>query len=108
MTERKFLGARIEPEVYDIVNKIVEEEHVNKTKAIKILIFAGWKELRLEKALDNYRKGVISIDKAAEIAGLTANEMMQEAASHGIKSEETLEEFRDGLRLLMEETKPRG
>ena len=100
MSERKFLGARIEPEVYEVVNKIVEEEHVNKTKAIKILVLAGWKGLRLEKALDNYRKGAISLDKAAEIAGLTVNEMMQEAAAHGIKSEETLEEFREGLRLL--------
>lgn len=102
MSEKKFLGARMEPEVYDIINKIAEEERVDKTKAIKILVFAGWKELRLEKALEKYKEGFVSIDKAAEIAGLTVNEMMQEAAAHGIKSEETLEEFREGLKLLME------
>lgn len=102
MVNKKFLGLRVEPQVYDIVNKIADEEKVDKTKAIKILVFAGWKEIRLEKSLEQYRKGLISLDKAAEIANLTINEMMQQAAANGIKSDETVEEFREGLKLLLE------
>ncbi len=49
-----------------------------------------------------YRKGKCSIDKAAEKAGVTVAEMMQEASNAGIKSTESLEEYRKGLELLRE------
>ena len=101
MSNKKFLGLRVEPQVSNIINKIAEEEKLDKTKAIKLLVLAGWKELRLEKSLEQYRKGIISLDKAAKIAGLTVNEMMQQAAANGIKSEETIEEFRKGLAMLL-------
>lgn len=101
MSNKKFLGLRVEPQVYEIVNKMADEEKVDKTKAVKLLVLAGWKEIILEKALEKYRKGTISLDKAAEIAGLTINEMMQQAAANGIKSDETIEEFREGLKLLL-------
>ena len=102
MSNKKFLGLRVEPQVSKIVNKVAEQEKVDKTKAIKILVFAGWKEIRLEKALEQYRKGLVSLGKAAEIAGLTVNEMMQQASANGIRSDETIEEFREGLKLLLE------
>lgn len=102
MTNKKFLGVRVEPQIYEIVDRIADEEKVDKTKALKMLVFAGWKGIRLEKALENYRKGIISLDKAAEMAGITLNEMMQYAAASGLKSSETIQEFREGLKILME------
>ncbi|GEM_PF-5577209 len=57
---------------------------------------------KLKAALDNYRQGLISIDKAAKIVGLTVTEIMAKASSHGIKSGETLEEYRKGVRMLTE------
>ena len=103
MANKKFLGVRFEPQVYELVDRIADEEKVDKTKALKLLVFAGWKEIRLERALESYRKGTISLDKAAEMAGLTLSEMMQHASANGIKSDETVQEFREGLRILMEE-----
>lgn len=100
MHKSKFLGARLEKEVYDLVNKVAQEENLDKTSSIKILIQEGWKGLRLKKALNQYEKGLISVDKAAELSGITVNEMMKIIASHGIKSEETLEEYRKGVKLL--------
>lgn len=101
MYKTKFLGVRMEREIYDIIDKVTHEENLDKTSAIKVLIKEGWKELRLKKALEQYRQGLISVDKAAKMAGLTLSEMMNEIASHGIKSEETLEEYRKGIRLLV-------
>ena len=99
--QKKFLGARIEPEILKMVNKVSEEKKVDRTSAVKILISAGWKELSLERALQLYRDGKISVDKAAKIAGLTVSEMMNEIAAHGIKSDETAEEYREGIKLLL-------
>ena len=100
MHKTKFFGARIEKEVYDIINKVAQEEKLDKTSTVKILISEGWKGLRLKKALSQYEKGLISVDKAAEISGVTISEIMKIISSHGIKSEETLEEYRKGVKLL--------
>ncbi|HLC71975.1 MAG TPA: UPF0175 family protein [Candidatus Nanoarchaeia archaeon] len=99
--QKKFLGARMEPEIIAIVDRVSEEKKVDRTSAIKILVFAGWKELRLEKSLALYKEGKIAVDKAAKIAELTVSEMMEVIAAHGIKSDETLEEYRQGVKVLM-------
>lgn len=101
MAETKFFGARIEPKELGILDKVAKEENIDKTSAMKILINKGWKEIRLEKAIKEYRDGKISIDKAAKIAGLTVHEMMEEAAAKGIKTEESIDDLRKGLRLLL-------
>ena len=59
------------------------------------------KELNLEKALQLYHEGKISVDKAAKIAGLTLNEIMNEIAAKGIKSDETIEEYKEGIKVLL-------
>ena len=101
MRKTKFLGARLEKDVYDIINKVAQEENLDKTSTVKILIYEGWRGLRLKKALDQYEKGLVSVDKSAELLGITVNEMMKIIASHGIKSEETLEEYRKGVKILV-------
>lgn len=60
----------------------------------------GRKQFLLKKYTEGYRDGKCSIDKAAEEVGITVNEMMQEVSKAGIKSEETIEEYKKGLRLL--------
>ncbi len=101
MGEKKFLGARVEQDIYGIVEEVASEEHVDKTTALKLLVEAGWKEMKLEKALTLYRNGSVSIDAAAKIAGITVNNMMQLAVAYGIKSEETIEDYKMGLKLLL-------
>ena len=101
MNKTKFLGARLEKEFYDIINQVAQEGNLDKTSAIKKLINEGWMELRLKKSLNQYEKGIISVDKAAELSSVTINEMMKIIALNGIKSEETLEEYRKGVKLLI-------
>ncbi len=102
MTKVEFLGARLEKEIVAMVENTAKEEHIDKTKALKELIILGRKKYQLKKHLELYRKGKCSIDKAAEKTGLTVAEMMQEAAREGIRSEQTLAEYREGLNLLLE------
>ena len=101
MYKTKFLGARIEKEVYDMIDEVAKEENLDKTSTLKILVKEGWKGLKLKKVLNQYEKGLISVDKAAKIAGITINEMMKEISLHGIKSEETIEEYKKGVKILI-------
>lgn len=100
-SQKQFLGARVESHVIEIVDKVATEQHTDRTHALKLLISEGWKKLQLEKSLELYRKGKISLDHAAGISGLTVSEMMEAAASAGIKSEETLDDYTKGIKILL-------
>ncbi len=100
MSKTRFIGARMEEEVYKIIDKVAKEEKLDKTSAMKILVQEGWKGLRLKKTLFKYQQGLISVDKAATLSGINVNEMMKAIVSYGIKSEETLEEYKKGIKIL--------
>ncbi len=104
MKEVEFLGARLEKNIFRMVEETAEEEHVDKTKALKDLIILGRKQFLLNKYLNLYRKGRCSLDRAAEKVGITVNEMMKEIVTEGIKSTETIEEYKKGLELLEKST----
>ncbi len=56
---------------------------------------------KIQKYLHMYREGRCSLDKAAEEIGITIWEMMREAANAGIQSNETIEEYKEGLKYLL-------
>jgi len=100
MMEVEFLGARLEKDIMSIVEKTAQEEHVDKTKALKELIVLGRKQYLLQKYLHLYQEGKCSLDKIAETVGITITEAMQEAVKLGIRSEQTIAEYRKGLEWL--------
>lgn len=100
MGEVEFIGARLDKDTIRMVEETAKEEDTDKTQALKELIKLGRKQFLLKKFTEEYRLGKCSIDKAAENVGITVNEMMQEVSGVGIKSSETIEEYRAGLKLL--------
>ncbi len=59
------------------------------------LLQLGLREVKMEQALALFKKGSISLWKAARIAGVSLREMTQYAVAHGLRAtcdEETLAE----------------
>ncbi|GEM_PF-1004737 len=100
MSGSEFIGARLSRELINIIEDTAKEESVDKTSALKQLVILGRRQYLLLKYLQLYRDGKCSIDKAAEATGMTVAEMMQEASKAGIRSTETIEEYRKGVELL--------
>lgn len=65
------------------------------------MIRFGRQKLLERRAIEYYREGKISVDKAAGMLSLTVPEVMKLFSSAGIKSEETLEEYSAGLKFLL-------
>ncbi len=103
MSEAQFLGARLDEATIKMVEDTAEEEDVDKTKALKELIILGRKQFLINKYLECYRSGKCSLDKAARKIGITIHEMMREVAKSGIHSTETLDEYRQGVKLLLKQ-----
>ena len=83
-----------------MIDEFAKEENLDKTTAMKMMVREGLKALTLKKVISQYRMGTIAVDKAAKISRLTINEMMRLIALSGVKSEETLEEYRKGIKIL--------
>jgi|SRR3989338_8817752 len=101
MSSTEFIGARLDKETMKMIDQTAKEEKVDKTRALKELIRIGRKKYLLEKNLEKYRTGLCSLDKAAKESGIALVEMMQEAVKSGITSDQTIEEYRKGLNILM-------
>jgi len=59
------------------------------------LLRIGLREVRIEQSLALFKKGSISLWKAARLAGISLREMMNQAVAHGLEpvlDEETLQE----------------
>lgn len=101
MAETKFVGARLEPEIVRVIDLTAKEEHIDRSAALKELVGYGRQKLLEKKAIEMYREGRISVDKAADMLSATVSETMKLFSNAGIKSEETLEEYKTGVKLLI-------
>lgn len=74
------MSARIPRELEKEVERLMREEHLEKSAALRKLLHLGIENYRLERALHGLGGGRFSLLKAAEEAGLSVWELLDEAA----------------------------
>jgi len=88
--------ARLKTGLLREIQEIAEEESIDRSSAIQRLLQIGLKEYRMEKALNLYRNGKVTLWKAAELAGVSLREMMEAIKARDIPYQydlEALEEY---------------
>jgi hypothetical protein len=78
------ISGRITKDQFKILDKIAELERVDRSTALRKIIDIGSMEYFRKKAAEMYRRGEISIGKAAEIAGVSLWEMYDILDREGI------------------------
>jgi predicted HTH domain antitoxin len=63
-----------------LVRELPEEE-----SAIHEILKFGLKQLKIEKAIERYKQGNVSLAKVAELAGISIREMIPIAYAHGLE-----------------------
>ncbi|MFQ5686301.1 MAG: hypothetical protein ACE5GV_06535 [Candidatus Scalindua sp.] len=63
-----------------LAKKLPKEESV-----IQTVLELGMKQLEIEKAVERYKKGGISLAKVAALAGISIREMIPIAYAHGME-----------------------
>ena len=84
---------RLEKRDFDFLSEFCKDKNESKGKVLRELIENG----RIMMAIKMYKEKKISIGKAAEIAGICMSDMIDLLAKFGIKSNLTLEDFRESL-----------
>jgi metal-responsive CopG/Arc/MetJ family transcriptional regulator len=78
------ISARIPRELAKELERLMREEHLEKSAALRKLLHLGLKDYRLDRALAELSKGRISLSRAAEEAGVSVWELVDEAARHRV------------------------
>lgn len=96
----ELVSARFEKKDTALIEEVAKEEKTDKTTALKRIFVLGAKQYKLNKAIKDYQEGKISIGKAAENAGISLWEIMDELKERNIANPLGEEEFTQGLKNL--------
>jgi len=90
------VSARISKELEREVERLMREEHLDKSAVLRKLRYLGVKTYRLDSALRGVGEGRLSLSRAADEAGLTIWETLDEAARRRVTwiAEDVIENVR--------------
>jgi predicted HTH domain antitoxin len=92
----KTLSIRMDPENYKFLTEITKQERSDLSKAVRDLVTRG----RVLLAVERYKKGDVSLGKAAQLAGLSVGQMMTLLAEFGVESRIEKDDYLQGLKNL--------
>lgn len=94
------LNVRVPENLIEELERIAAEEQADRASIVRRLLAEGLQRWRLEQALQMYRRGQITKERAAELAGVSIYDIMDELRQRGTVAQYTLEELREDLALL--------
>jgi len=89
----KTMSIRMDRENYEFLTGLTRAERTDLSKAVRDLVTRG----RVLLAVEKYKKGEVSLGRAAEVAGLPVGQMMTVLQEFGVRSRIDLEDYREGL-----------
>lgn len=103
------VSTRLDEKEVEELNKICEEERLDRSALIRKFLLNQMKEYRMEKAGEKYRKGLVSLAEAATLADVSIYEMMDYIDREKIRapplSEEEMKEELEKSEKLFEDIK---
>ncbi|MGD6852150.1 MAG: UPF0175 family protein [Candidatus Bathyarchaeia archaeon] len=94
------LTTRVEDDLAQLIDKVSEEEGMDRSTVIRRFLMKAAKEWLVEKCLDDYEAGRITLWQAARKCGLSVWEMIDEAKRREVHVPYTLAEFKEDLKGL--------
>jgi predicted HTH domain antitoxin len=89
---------RVEEELAKIIDSIAKREGMDRSTVIRRFLLRAVKDWLIEKSLDEYEEGKLTLWQAAEKCGLSLWEMINEVKKREIHVPYTLEELKEDLK----------
>ncbi len=93
----KLTTVRLPENVVKALDERAKEEKTDRTNALRKLLEEAIKVWKVEQAANLYKKGNVSLSVAAKMAELSVGEMMDELVKRGVKSDLTVEGYKESL-----------
>jgi len=94
------VSARLPKERVRLVEEIARAEKVDKSTILDRALEHYTKEWKLQRAIESYREGMATLSRAAEIAGVSVWEMIDELTKRKIPPQYDVEDFEEDLKAL--------
>jgi len=92
------ITTRIDDKLARIIDQIAKTEGLDRSTVIRRFLSKAVKEWLIEKSLEEYEKGKLTLWQAAERCGLSLWEIIDEARKREVHVPYTLEELKGELR----------
>lgn len=76
--------ARIPADIYAAIQEVQEAERVDQSTALTRLLERGVEEWQLDRAVEGYRDGELSLGRAAELADVSLWRFLDELKERGV------------------------
>jgi len=87
------LSARLTKDEAQKIDDLASALGLDRGSLLKQLIRKGYKDLQTQRALDAYRRGKITLSRAAEIAGLSLRDILLQLPEESIELSYDLREL---------------
>ncbi len=94
------ITTRVEEDVVEKIDLVAEEEASDRSTAIRKLLQKATKEWLIEKNLEYYEDGKITLWQAAKKSGISLWEMIEEVKKKDIHVPYTIEDLKDDIKAL--------
>ena len=94
------ISARLSKKRIKLIEKIAREEKVDKSTILDRALERYTKEWTLQKAVELYKDGAITLSRAAEIAGISVWEMIAVLEKRKIILQYDIEDLEEDLKTL--------
>ncbi len=102
MKNEQLIASRVPPDLAADLQKIEEIEHVDRSTAVRRLLYSAVREWKLEHAAKLYGVNRITLARAAEEAGVSVREMMEYLRQRRVTVQYDLEDFERDLKGIYE------
>jgi predicted HTH domain antitoxin len=92
----RVITIRMDADNYEFLRRITKEQDSDLSKAVRDLVARG----RVLLAVEKYKKGEVSLGKAAELSGLSLGQIMIVLEEFGVESRIEKEDYLQSLRNL--------
>ncbi len=93
---------RFAPEESKVLKRISEAQHLSEAALMKKFVLEGVTRYRLEEAIRAYSQGEVDLSAAADYAGISVYQMLNELQQRDVTPSAATEKFLDGLETLAE------
>lgn len=92
----KTMSVRMDRDNYEFLHELAKEEGSDLSKAVRDTVTRG----RILLAVERYKKGEVSLGRAAELAGMPLGQMITILTEFGVESRLEKEDYLQGLKDL--------
>ena len=92
----KTMSIRMDRENFEFLSELTKEQRSDLSKAVRDMVTRG----RVLFAVERYKKGEVSLGRAAELAGVPLGQVMTILTEFGVESRIEQEDYLQGLAAL--------